>query len=148
MFQTAGPSIRDAASYEFDELEDANEIGEEQSFDLSFDVRRDFETANPAYIKFGGLYRAKEKTSEAEIYESGDGPGYIQNFVDANSGINPDYPFLSVPQVDRDIIRRAFYEDLGTFDRERNFEDSEYDDWSVDEDVTALYFMASAPSTN
>lgn len=141
--QSAGPSILDAGSYEFDELEDANEVGEEESFDLSFDLRRDLQLTHPAYLKFGGLYRAKEKTSAAEIYESGDGPAYLQSLAGANAGINPDYPFLSVPMIDRETIQRAFYQDRGTFDRERNFEDSEYDDWSVDEDVTALYFMAS-----
>lgn len=141
--QTAGPSILDAASYEFDELEWVDEIGTEESFDLSFDVRRDLDTENPAYIKFGGLYRAKEKTSEAEVFELGDGPDYIQNLADATLGPNPDFPFIATPRVDPDVIRRAFYEDRDTFDIERNFEDSEFDDWTVNEDVTALYFMAS-----
>lgn len=141
--QTAGPSILDAASYEFDEMEVANETGGEETFDLTFDIRRDLDTTNPIYIKFGGLYRAKEKTSEAEIFELGDGPGYIQNLTDATLGANPDFPFLAGPRIDPAIIRRAFYEDRNSFDIERNFEDSEYDDWTVNEDVTALYFMAS-----
>lgn len=141
--QTAGPSILDASSYEFDEMEVANEKGEEESFDLGLDFRRDFETVNPVFIKFGGLYRAKEKTSEAEIFELGDGPGYIQNFVDATKGVNADYAFLRAPQIDREVILNAYYNDRAAFDIERNFEDSEYDDWSVSEDVSALYFMAS-----
>ena len=141
--QTAGPSMLDAASYEFDGLEVANEIGTEESFDITFDARRDLETVNPAYIKFGGLYRAKEKTSEAEIFELGDGPDYIQSLANATIGPNPDFPFLAAPRIDPDVIRRAYYEDRDTFDIERNFEDSEFDDWTVSEDVTALYFMAS-----
>jgi len=141
--QTEGPSILDAASYEFDELELANEIGTEESFDISLDFRRDLDTENPAYLKFGGLYRAKEKTSEAEIFELGDGPAYIQNLADATLGPNPDFPFIATPRIDPAIIRRAYDEDLDTFDIERNFEDSEFDDWTVSEDVTALYFMAS-----
>ena len=141
--QTAGPSFLDAASYEFDGLEVANEIGTEKTFDITFDARRDLDTTYPAYIKFGGLYRAKEKTSEAEIFELGDGPDYIQNLVDATIGPNPDFPFLAAPRIDPDIIRRAYYDDRASFDIERNFEDSEYDDWTVNEDVTALYFMAS-----
>lgn len=141
--QTAGPSILDAASYSFDEMELANEIGTEDSFDLSFDIRRDLDTEYPAYVKFGGLYRAKEKTSEAEIFELGDGPDYIQNLSDATLGINPDFPYIATPRIDPAVIRRAFYEDRDSFDIERNFEDSEFDDWTVNEDVTALYFMAS-----
>jgi TonB-dependent receptor len=144
IIQTAGQDVTAASTYGFDELEVANETGTEESFDIGLDFRRDLETTNPAYIKFGGLFRAKEKDSEAEIWEYGDGPNYIQELADANVGVNPDYPFLNVPRIDRDAIRRAFYEDGSTFDGERNFEDSEYDDWTVTEDVTALYFMASA----
>ena len=141
--QTAGPSFLDAASYEFDKLELANETGSEESFDLGFDVRRDLDTEYPAYLKFGGNYRAKEKTSEAEIFELEDGPDYIQNLATATLGANPDFPFIATPRIDPDVIRRAYYEDRDTFDIERNFEDSEFDDWTVNEDVTALYFMAS-----
>ena len=141
--QEAGPSILDASSYEFDEMEVANEFGEETSFDVGFDIQRDFDTENPAFVKFGGLYRAKDKSSEAEIFELGDGPASIQNLIDTNGGVNSDFPFLSAPRIDRDAIRHAYYNDRSSFDIERNFEDSEYDDWTVSEDVTALYFMAS-----
>ena len=140
--QTAGPSILDAATYEFDKIEVANESGQEESFDVGLDIRRDLEIEYPAFIKFGALFRTKEKTSEAEIFEFEDGPANIQSLSTANIGPG-DFPFLAVPRISPDVFRDAYYNQLSTFEGERNFEDSEYDDWVVNEDVSAAYFMAS-----
>lgn len=141
--QTAGPDILDPSSYEFDKMEVANESGEEEEFDLGFDIRRDLETVNPAFVKFGALYRSKEKTSEVELFEYEDGPANIQSLADANMGVG-DYPFLAVPRISTDAFRDAYYNQLGTFAGERHFEDSNFDDWVINEDVTAAYIMASS----
>lgn len=141
--QSAGPSLLDASSYEFDKMEVANEEGEEEEFDVGFDLRRDLTTSNPAYLKMGALYRSKQKTSEAEIWEYEDGPDSIQSLADANMGVG-DYPFLAVPRISTDAFRTAYYDQLDTFEGERNFEDSEFDDWVINEDVASAYFMASA----
>ncbi|MCF3651298.1 TonB-dependent receptor [Synoicihabitans lomoniglobus] len=140
--QTAGPSILDAGSYEFDKMEVANESGDEEEFDLGVDIRRDLETSFPAFVKFGGLHRSKEKTSEVELWEYEDGPAIIQSLSGANIGAG-DYPFLAVPRISPDAFRDAYYNQVGSFDSERNFEDSEFDDWVINEDVTAAYLMAS-----
>lgn len=141
--QLAGPDVFDAGSYEFDSLEVANESGKETEWDLAFNARRDLATAFPSYLKTGVRYRAKEKTSEAELFEYEDGPGAIQSLTDANSGAG-EYPFFPVPRISPGAIRNAFYTQRDSFESERNFEDSEFDDWTINEDVLAAYLMSGA----
>ena len=138
--QTAGASYLDPASYDFQRIDLANETGDETEYDIGFNARYDFATVQPTYVKFGALYRAKEKTSEAEVYELDGAPA---DFTFANlAGPVGDYPYLPVPQINAGLVKDAFYGNRSGFTGERVFEDSEFDDWSIDEDVTAYYAMA------
>jgi len=139
--QQSGPDIFAADTYEFDSLEVANESGTETEWEAGLDVRRDLELAAPTYLKFGALFRSKDKDSEVEVVEYEDGPASVQSLADANIGAG-DYPFYRVPRISPEAIRDAYYNQRDTFDAERNFEDSEFDDWTIGEDIMAAYAMA------
>lgn len=140
--QISGPDVFSADSYEFDGLEVANESGTESEWEAGLNLRRDLELEAPTYVKFGALFRSKDKDSEVEVIEYEDGPDGIQSLADANIGAG-DYPFFRVPRISPAAIREAFYGQRDTFDSERNFEDSEFDDWTIGEDIMAAYVMAS-----
>lgn len=138
--QLSGPSIFDTGSYGFDQLEVANEAGDETEWDLRLDARRELGTRTPSFVKVGGRYRAKEKTSEVELIEYSDGPEGIQSLADATIGPGV-YPYFRVPRISPDAIRDAFDGATEAFEAEREFEDSEFDDWTIQEDVLAAYVM-------
>lgn len=139
--QTAGGSFLSPASYNFQRVDLSNETGEERSNDIGFNARYDFATTQPTYVKFGALYRAKEKTSEAEVFEFDRAPA---DFTFANlAGPVGDYPYLRVPQINSAAVKDAYNANRAAFTGERIVADSEFDDWSIDEDVTAYYVMGS-----
>lgn len=138
--QSAGGSFLDPASYNFQRIDLSNETGEETEYDFGVNGRYDFTTAQPTYVKFGALFRAKEKTSEAEVFELDGAPADF-TFVNYAGGVS-DYPYLKVPQINAAAVRETFYANRSAFTGERIFADSEFDDWSIDEDVNAIYAMA------
>lgn len=139
--QTAGGSFLSPASYAFQRIDFTNESGEETESDIGANARYDFTTEQPTYVKFGVLFRAKEKTSEAEVFELDGAPA---SFTFANlAGPVSNYPYLAVPQINSAAVKDAFNSNRAAFTGERIVEDSEFDDWSIDEDVMAYYAMAS-----
>ncbi|WP_221032765.1 TonB-dependent receptor [Actomonas aquatica] len=140
--QLAGASIENPASYELQRVEFTSDAGDETEFDALLNARYDFGGDAPSFVKFGGAFRSKEKTSEVEVFEYSDGP---DSFSFANlAGEIGDYPFgFDVPRIDRAAAAEAFFPNLSSFDAERVFEDSELDDWVSNEDVLAGYVMGS-----
>ncbi len=140
--QLGGAAIEDPNSYELQRVEVTNDSGDDTEFDGLINARYDFATDNPTYVKFGGAFRTKEKTSEVEAYEYSDGPA---SFTFANLvGEVSDYPYgFAVPRFDLAAVREAFWPNISSFDSERQFEDSELDDWVSNEDVLAGYVMGS-----
>jgi TonB-dependent receptor len=141
--QLAGASFLDPASYAFQRVDLINEWGEEVETDIAFNAQRDFDgTGVPSYLKFGGRYRAKEKDAESEAYELDAAPA---SFTFANlAEPASDYPYLRVPRLSTDAVRKAFYADRSAFTGERLFEDSEFEDFAISEDVLAAYVMGGA----
>lgn len=141
--QLAGASFLDPASYNFQRVDLVNESGSETESGANFNARYDFSTgAAPAYAKFGAAFRAKEKTSEAEALELTTAPS---TFTFANlAGPVGYYPYLRVPRLSTDMVRQAFYGNRSAFTGSRVFEDSEFEDFSVEEDVLAAYLMGGA----
>ncbi len=139
--QLAGASFLDPASYNFQRIDLANESGTETESDLGFNARYDFAgRANPTYLKVGALYRAKEKESEGEAYELTTAPA---SFTFANLAEPASaYPYLRVPRISTAAVKKAFYENRSGFTGVRLFEDSEYEDFSINEDVLAAYAMS------
>ena len=138
--QLAGGSFYDPASYNFQRVDLVNESGTETESDLGFNARLDLPAANPSYLKFGALYRAKDKESEGEVYELTTAPA---SFTFANlAEPASDYPYLRVPRISTAAVQQAFYGNRGAFTGARVFEDSEFEDFTIGEDVLAGYFMA------
>ncbi|HYP15804.1 MAG TPA: TonB-dependent receptor, partial [Opitutus sp.] len=138
--QLTGASFFEPTSYNFQRVDLANESGTETESDLALNARYDLASANPAYVKFGGRYRAKEKDSEGEAYELDSAPA---SFTFANLAEPPsDYPYLRVPRISTEAVRRAYFGERGAFTGERIFEDSEFEDFSISEDVLGLYEMS------
>jgi TonB-dependent receptor len=150
-YDTAGPydirvtqldnnsDFHDPASYNFQRVDLANETGSETETDLGINARHDF-AGSPAYVKFGALFRGKKKQAEGEAYELDTAPA---SFTFANLAEPAgNYPYLRVPRISTAAVKKAFYGDRSGFTGERVFEDSEFDDFQINEDVTAAYAMA------
>lgn len=139
--QLAGASFLDPASYNFQRVDLANESGSETSADVGFNARYEFAAANPTAVKFGALYRAKEKESEGEALELTVAPA---TFTFANlAEPASDYPYLRVPRISTAAVQQAFYSNRAAFTGGRVFEDSEFEDFSLTEDVLAAYLMGN-----
>lgn len=66
--QLAGAALADPASYNtLDRLEVAREEGTETERNVAFNARYDFGRETPAFVKFGGAYRTKEKESAVDV---------------------------------------------------------------------------------
>lgn len=137
--QLAGASFFEPTSYNFQRVDLANESGSEKETDLGFNARYDFGD-RAAYVKFGARHRAKDKDSEGEVLELTTAP---PSFTFANlSEPASDYPYLRVPRISTAAVQQAFYGNRGAFSGARAFEDSEFEDFSISEDVSAAYAMA------
>jgi len=139
--QLAGATLTNPANYNFQRIDLSNETGEENELDAAVDLRRDLDTVNPAYVKFGARFRSKEKSSEAEVYEFDSAPASF-TFANLAGGLS-NYPYLKVPLIDAEKVKQAYYSNRAAFTGERVFEDSETDDWDLNEDVLAAYAMGS-----
>jgi TonB-dependent receptor len=138
--QLAGASYLLPSSYNFQRVDLANETGSETESGAGFNARYDFGDAHrPSYVKFGALFRAKEKESEGEAYELTGAPA---SFTFANLATDAgEYPYLPVPRLNPGAVRDAFYANRSAFTGDRVFEDSEFEDFSLSEDVLAAYVM-------
>ncbi|MEN9404589.1 MAG: Colicin receptor precursor [Verrucomicrobiota bacterium] len=136
--QLAGASFYDPAAYNFQRVDLANKSGQETESDLGLNARYDF-PGSPGYVKLGGLLRSKEKNSESEVYELTTAPA---TFTFANlAEPASNYPYLKVPRISTAAVKQAFYANPGAFTGSRVFEDSEFDDFTINEDVLAGYVM-------
>jgi len=137
--QLAGASFFEPGSYNFQRVDLANESGSETESNFGFNARYDL-GRDARYVKFGTLFRAKEKDSEGEVYELTSAPA---SFTFANlAEPASDYRFLRVPRISTSAVQQAFYGNRAAFTGERVFEDSEFEDFSLSEDVSAAYVMA------
>ncbi len=138
--QLAGASFLEPSSYNFQRIDFVNETGSETESDAGFNARYDLAAANPTYVKFGALLRAKEKDAEGEALELTTAPAdfTFANLAEPASG----YPYLKVPRISTAAVQKAFYGNRSAFTGVRLFEDSEFEDFSLTEDVLAAYVMA------
>jgi TonB-dependent receptor len=139
--QLAGGAIADPTTYAFQRVDYSNDSGREKESDIGVNAKLDLDTANPAFLKFGAVYRAKDKNKEVEAYELDSAPASF-TFANLNGGLG-DYPYLAVPRIDGDRASEAFFGNFSAFSGDRIFEDSELEDWNSTEDVLSGYFMGS-----
>lgn len=137
--QLAGASFFEPSSYNFQRIDLVNQTGSETESDVGFNARYDLTAANPSYVKLGALLRAKEKDAEGEALELTTAPA---DFTFASlAEPASDYPYLKVPRISTAAVQKAFYGNRAGFTGVRLFEDSEFEDFSLTEDVLAAYLM-------
>lgn len=137
--QLAGASFFEPSSYSFQRVDMANDKGTETEADLGVNLRYDF-PASAAYVKFGALRRDKEKEAESEVYELTTAPA---SFTFPSLAEPPGgYRFLRVPRISAAAARAAFYGNRAAFTGTRVFEDSEFEDFTINEEVFAAYAMS------
>ncbi len=137
--------IGDLSAYEFDEVEDAQQIVEEKAWVFSTNLKKDLDTDAPAYLK-GGVYASlKNKTSDLEEFVSDDNPGDF----DTLSGNTSDgrNTYADFPLIDEDLTDR-FDANRDAFAMERDEINSVVEDYETDETIYAGYLMGNVDLGN
>lgn len=139
-----GAALADASLYELDEIVLENSYTEETEWSLRLDARRDFLAGNhPAFVKFGGKTRFRDKKAnlDAFVYEDFGGDYTLSDF--AGSGLDWS-PGEFGAYGDFTSLTEFFNANRSNF--ELNAEDSEIDsrleDYDLVEDIYAAYAMA------
>ncbi|MEY3000316.1 MAG: Colicin receptor precursor [Verrucomicrobiota bacterium] len=139
--QTAGPSIEEPATFtHFQRIDSEIEKASETESNMAINARLDLRTPNPAYVKFGGSYRMKNKDRDADVSEWTGGPSDYRfaNYVGSVS----DYPYgFATPTMEVIAARDYFNANRGEFEEEVILDDTYLGDWDVDEDILAAYVL-------
>ena len=139
--QLAGPSISDPAAFnEFNRLRSAPSTGSETELNIGGGARANFTLANslPAYVKLGAQLRAKEKQQEREQINFAAPASFNFPFL-AQPQTSDDYGYFTGPRVNADLFTKTFIDRQGDFVGTRDVVASLQDDYTTDEDVTAIY---------
>ncbi|MGJ3242220.1 MAG: TonB-dependent receptor [Opitutales bacterium] len=137
-----GIDPRVSGNYEFDEVENAFQLVEEDHLEVAFNAQYETDHAVLRYVKAGFLGRFKEKTSDAEVFVSDDNPAIVDT-LDGLTLENPRDPFgTRLPHVALDY-RQTFLANEDAFAMEREDGDSVFEDFTSNEDVYAGYAMAA-----
>lgn len=141
--QLAGAAITDPANYTtVDRVELQNNRGEDTEANVALNARLDLDLAQPAFVKFGGSLRSKEKTSDVNIQRFTAPSSFT--FASVAGEVNSDYPFgFAVPRISHDAVLKAFNGNRSAFTASVLQPDSTLDDWTSTEDVAAGYAMGS-----
>lgn len=134
--------FNDASLYEFNKLETVDALSEEDALTFQFDAARTFELEDGDFeLKFGGKLRQTEKEVDVEIIEYSD----LDSYTLADVAGTASYGIIDLgPMPDLNATRAANSANFDSFaDQERLTVDSELDDYTVDEDVTAIYIQGT-----
>jgi len=135
-------ALTDASLYELDEIENFHEENEDTSTSLAFDFSRDTGFGS---VKLGAKMRWREKKTneDAELY-SGDGSIFLSDALLPDGGSSYGFPTSVDPvpdnSIERDILASGVGIDFEDLDSEI---DSNVADFVFDEDVLAVYALAS-----
>jgi TonB-dependent receptor len=141
--QISGPSISDPASFnEFNRLRDAPATGYETELNIGGSARNNFTLAGtlPAFVKFGGQIRAKEKQQEVEQINYAAPAGYTFASL-AEPQTSSDYGYFTGPRLSAEKFTRVFIDNKSAYVGTRDVITSSASDWTTDEDVSALFAM-------
>jgi TonB-dependent receptor len=140
--QLGGVSVLSPANYTaLDRLERANNSGSETETSLALNARLDLDRGSPAYLKFGGSFRAKEKESDVNLWRYGVPATFT--FANLSQPANADYPYgFAVPRLSNPAVKAAFFGNRSAFTETVLQPDSVLEDWQSTEDVLAAYAMA------
>lgn len=142
-------AFADASLYELDEIVFESSVTEDTEWSARLDARREmiFAGLHQGYVQFGlkGSWREKTGQLDALVYGGGDAGLTVADFLNPNI----DYPLGPIapqayPRLIGDYIRNniALFED--ELDEEGSFIDSNFEDYTTNEDIYAAYAMASA----
>lgn len=132
--------FNDASLYEFNKLELVDGLAEEDVVAAKFDAEREFELDNGEFeLKFGGKLRQTEKNVDVEIIEYSDLDSYTLADVEGRAS----YSITDLGPMPSVSATRAFNgANLDAFgDQERLIVDSALDDYTINEDVLALFIQ-------
>jgi len=140
-------AFADASLYELDEIVFESSLTEDTEWSAKLDARREmvFADLHQGYVQFGvkGSWREKTGQLDALIYGGGDAGLTVGDFLNPNI----DYPLGPIapqayPRLIGDYIRNniALFED--ELDEEGSFIDSNFEDYTTNEDIYAAYAMA------
>jgi len=133
----------DAGSYEFDEIEDADQLVEETNHTAELNLRYDFDNTYESYVKTGGLVRRKDKENDVSVRKSDDNPEAIDTLAGFVNGEVRDPYDSNLPYV-RENLRDYFRANQDAFAMEEDLEDSYVEDYDANETVSAAYLMGGA----
>jgi len=158
----------DTSNYELKELVLEDNSANDEQNSVRVDITYDTEFAgNPGFIKFGGKYRTRDKSSDVNvrIFEDFDDAFGIDQTLDAFVSGTTDYSLgVYGPYIDP-ALQRAFVNDniggktacqLATYDEDNcafilDEDGSLLDsarDYNIQEDITAFYIMSQVDMQN
>lgn len=139
-FAGGGVNPYDPSNYEFDEVQDENQVVEVDNWYGNTNIRRDLNTALPAYVKIGGNVLFSERENDSETFVSTANPSPFDT-LEGNTGSGRQKYFdRNVPIADDSLAGKA-RDSLDEFDMERDEEDSLAEDYKNNEDIYAGYVM-------
>jgi TonB-dependent receptor len=139
-FET-GIDPRDPANYEFDEVEDENQLVEDDNWYADFNVRRDLGLALPVYVKAGASVLFNEKTSDVETFVSDENPATLDTLEGSTGSGRKEFFDKDVPIQDENLTD-VYADNKAAFAMERSLADSFAEDYENNEDVLAGYLMS------
>ncbi len=141
--QVGGPTINDPAVFtEFNRLRSAPGTGKETEWNFGADARQDTRVAGdlPAFVKFGGQIRLKEKTQEREQVNYA-APASLTFASLAQTQSPDDYAFMTGPRFNAEAFTKLFSDNRSAFVGTRDVASGTQDDWTSNEDVYSAYVM-------
>src|SRR6056297_3078167 len=151
LFGTDLSALEDVSAYELDLVELESDKTEEEEVSLAFNVGRDVSWGrNPGRIQFGAKARMREKSNDANNsnFVDFDDDYTLADFVGTGER---DYPLGRFgPHVSTSLLRDFFRANGTNFgiDPADFLLDSEAQDYSLEEDIYAGYFMAEGTFGN
>lgn len=141
--QLAGTPLSTASLFdEFNRLRSAPGIGQESEVNIGGDARNNFSLAAdlPAYVKFGAQVRLKEKKQEREQVNFA-APASFNFPALAQAQTSSDYGYYTGPRINAELFTKTFIDNQSAFVGTRDVVASLQDDFTTQEDVSALYGM-------
>lgn len=135
-----GGDAFDLSNYEFDEVEDAEQMVREKAWIFQTNVKKDLDLPWQTYLKGGFYVSLRNKTNDLEVWKSDDNPAGFDT-LEGNTG-SGHYAYADFPLIDSFLVEH-FRNQRDAFAMERDLVDSEAEDFETDEDVYAAYLLGN-----
>lgn len=130
-------SFYDPSRYFLESVELATSKAEDEATSFKFDISKATEIAGmPSVLKFGAKFTQREKTADETVYKIEETLNPLSDFAnnDVNFKLNRFGPGINSSQVLQAIQGE---------ERELDIEESNAGDWTIEEDLRAVYAMAT-----